>query len=136
MRQRVHERTAQGKDVAVQTAAQDQEYLRVWQTQLEQQVWENPLLSLVLAAGLASYWACSSGGRPLRAGLSLLSTRGGMVHFGTSMASFPKESIMADSHSQPKKVGQYERPARTGRVGVVIGVLVLIALIILAILLF
>ena len=43
---------------------------------------------------------------------------------------------MADTQSQPKKSGLYERPARTARVGIVIGVLVIIALIILAILLF
>jgi hypothetical protein len=43
---------------------------------------------------------------------------------------------MAETQSQPRKVGEYERPAHTSRVGIVIGGLVLIALIILAIVLF
>jgi hypothetical protein len=44
---------------------------------------------------------------------------------------------MAETESRPRKVGEYERPARTSSVsGLVIGALVLIALIILAIVLF
>jgi hypothetical protein len=43
---------------------------------------------------------------------------------------------MAEIDSQPRKVGEYERPARTGSVGMVIGALVFIALIILAIVFF
>jgi hypothetical protein len=41
---------------------------------------------------------------------------------------------MADTQSRPRKVGEYERPART--TGMIIGALVFIALIILAIVLF
>ena len=43
---------------------------------------------------------------------------------------------MADTPRRPRKVGEYERPARTSTVGMVIGALVLIALVIVAILLF
>lgn len=43
---------------------------------------------------------------------------------------------MAETSRRPRKVGEYERPARTRTVGMIIGALVLIALIILAILLF
>ena len=43
---------------------------------------------------------------------------------------------MADTGGRPRKVGEYERPARTSSVGIVVGALVLIALIVLAILLF
>jgi hypothetical protein len=44
---------------------------------------------------------------------------------------------MAEIGSQPRKAGEYERPARaSGMTGIVIGALVLIALIILAIVLF
>ena len=43
---------------------------------------------------------------------------------------------MAETESRARKVGEYEQPARTSSVGIVIGALVLIALIILAIVLF
>lgn len=52
LRQTAQELTAQGKDRAVEVAAQGREYVRTWQTQLEHQVLEHPLQSLVIAAGI------------------------------------------------------------------------------------
>ena len=52
IRQQVQELTAQGKDVAVQAAAQGREYLHTWQTRLEQQVREKPFQSILMAAGI------------------------------------------------------------------------------------
>ena len=46
------ELTAQGKDMAVEVATQGREYIRTWQRQLEHQVLEHPLQSLVIAAGI------------------------------------------------------------------------------------
>jgi ElaB/YqjD/DUF883 family membrane-anchored ribosome-binding protein len=48
----VQELTAQGEDVAAQAAAQGQKYVRAWQTQLDQQVREKPLQSILMAAGI------------------------------------------------------------------------------------
>lgn len=44
--------TAQGTDRATEVAAQGRESLRTWQTQLEQHVREQPLQSLLMAAGI------------------------------------------------------------------------------------
>ena len=52
IRQQVQALTAQGKDVAMQAAAQGREYLHTWQTRLEQQVREKPLQSILMAAGI------------------------------------------------------------------------------------
>jgi ElaB/YqjD/DUF883 family membrane-anchored ribosome-binding protein len=38
--------------VAAQAAAQGQKYVRAWQTQLDQQVREKPLQSILMAAGI------------------------------------------------------------------------------------
>jgi len=46
------ELTAQGKDSVVEAAARSREVVRTWQTQLEHQVLEHPLQSLMIAAGL------------------------------------------------------------------------------------
>jgi ElaB/YqjD/DUF883 family membrane-anchored ribosome-binding protein len=46
------ELTAQGKAVAAEAMTQSREYVRAWQTQLEQQVREQPLQTLLMAAGI------------------------------------------------------------------------------------
>jgi ElaB/YqjD/DUF883 family membrane-anchored ribosome-binding protein len=51
-RHHVQELTTQGKDVASQAMAQGREVVRMWQTQLDQQVREKPLQSLLMAAGI------------------------------------------------------------------------------------
>jgi ElaB/YqjD/DUF883 family membrane-anchored ribosome-binding protein len=43
---------AQASAVAAEATAPSREYLRIWQTQLEQQVREQPLQSLLIAAGI------------------------------------------------------------------------------------
>jgi ElaB/YqjD/DUF883 family membrane-anchored ribosome-binding protein len=52
LRHTAQELTAQGKDSVVEAAARSREVVRTWQTQLEHQVLEHPLQSLMIAAGL------------------------------------------------------------------------------------
>ena len=52
LRQTAQELSAQGTDLAAQVATQGRETVRAWQQQLEHQVLEHPLQSLVIAAGI------------------------------------------------------------------------------------